>query len=216
MSCPEQDAAPPIPSELKVRRIKRPRVAVACKRCKTRKQKCTGVHPCSNCRDFGAICEYLPPKSVAISREHQKSVQAVQAVEDRVTELESILRREGLAGHGQKRKHGANEDGITCSPSFIELPARNRSTPSSAPSELESDVRPRAPGRIAVSTVVEILRDLSVEPSGGHIGASSQITMSRMISSIVQAREYSVDNTVERACSERLRPKVANTASCPL
>ncbi|KAK9417016.1 putative Transcription factor domain-containing protein [Seiridium unicorne] len=167
--------------------------------------------PCANCRDFGATCEYLPPKSM-MHRDQQKSVQAVQAVEDRVAELESILRREGIGPHGEKRKQRVNEELYTCSPSMLEMPAEKRWKPSPTPSEQRSDASSPMPKRMAVSTVVEILRDLSIEASGGYIGASSQITMGRMISSIVQAREYTISSSIERGW-EHLSPKSANTAS---
>ncbi|KAK6064976.1 fungal specific transcription factor domain-containing protein [Seiridium cupressi] len=144
-------------------------------------------------------------------RDQQKSVQAVQAVEDRVAELESILRREGIGPHGEKRKQRVDEELYTCSPSMLEMPAEKRWEPSPTPSEQRSDASSPMPKRMAVSTVVEILRDLSIEASGGYIGASSQITMGRMISSIVQAREYTISSSIERGW-EHLSPKSANTA----
>lgn len=148
-----------------------------------------------------------------IHREQQKSVQAVQAVEDRVAELESILRREGIGPHGEKRKQRADEDdSYPQPPSAFEAPPGKRWRPSPAPTDSRSDASSPMPKRMAVTTVVEILRDLSIEASGGYIGASSQITMGRMISSIVQAREYSVNSATERGW-EHLSPKSANTAT---
>ncbi|KAI1879322.1 hypothetical protein JX265_002276 [Neoarthrinium moseri] len=154
---------------------------------------------------------------MTIHRDQQKSVQAVQAVEDRVAELESILRREGIGEYGRKRKERTDSDGYTRASSTIEVSTSKRWQPSPAPSEQRSDSSSPVPKRKPVGTVVEILRDLSIEASGGYIGATSQITMGRMISSIVQAREYTVSNSAERGGAwEHLSPKSANTGPGPL
>lgn len=147
-----------------------------------------------------------------IQRDQQKSVQAVQAVEDRVAELESILRREGIGPHGEKRKQRVDEDEHVQSPSTIVAPAEKRWRPSPASTDSRSDVSSPIPKRMAVTTVVEILRDLSVEASGGYIGASSQTTMGRMISSIVQARGNTSNGLAEKGW-ENLSPKSANTVT---
>ncbi|KAK6062486.1 ungal specific transcription factor [Seiridium cupressi] len=147
-----------------------------------------GSRPCANCRDFRATCEYVQPR-ITIHREQQRSTQAFQAVENRVAELEAILRREGLGPHGEKR--------IQCEG---EAPAD--SAPCGPPSPTAQ--------RNLTGTVVEVLRDLSIQASGGYIGASSQISMGRMISSIVQARESTLSSCAEGGW-EHLSPKSANT-----
>lgn len=43
--------------------------------------------------------------------------------------------------------------------------------------------------RAEFTSVLEVLRDLSIEASGGYIGASSSITMSRMVGSLVKSKE---------------------------
>ncbi|KAF2495865.1 hypothetical protein BU16DRAFT_560725 [Lophium mytilinum] len=65
-----------------------------------------------------------------------------------------------------------------------------------------------------VDSVVEILRDLSLEASGGYIGASSHITMGRMIGSIVKAKE-SFTATNGRGIEEHLSPKSVCTVASP-
>ncbi|KAF2808485.1 uncharacterized protein BDZ99DRAFT_477985 [Mytilinidion resinicola] len=65
-----------------------------------------------------------------------------------------------------------------------------------------------------VESVVEILRDLSLEAGGGYIGASSHITMGRMIGSIVKAKE-TFTATNGRGIEEHLSPKSVCTAASP-
>ncbi|KAI1340155.1 fungal-specific transcription factor domain-containing protein [Xylariaceae sp. FL0016] len=214
MASPESQQSLTSPVLEKARPPKRPRVAVACQRCKRRKQRCDGLHPCRNCKDFQATCQYLPSKSMSLSRDQQRAIeasQAVQAVEDRVAELESILAREGIDVGGRKRRHVSSRDSSRPSPSpGVNQPKRWRST-STRSEKQRSGGSPISPGRAAVSTVVEILRDLSIEASGGYIGASSQITMGRMISSIVQAKEHTVGSD-SLGGWEHLSPKSANSA----
>jgi hypothetical protein len=54
------------------------------------------------------------------------------------------------------------------------------------------------------NAVVDILRDLSLEASGGYIGASSSITMSRMVGSLVKSR---VEPGLGLRTEEHLSPK---------
>lgn len=49
----------------------------------------------------------------------------------------------------------------------------------------------------SVHSVTDILRDLSIEASGGYIGASSNITMGRMISTLVKSKETPNINSME-------------------
>src|SRR2546426_300804 len=67
---------------------KRARTAVACRRCKTRKQKCDGANPkCSNCANSDSTCEY--DFSPTLSRNQEQYLRARRRVE----ELESALGR---------------------------------------------------------------------------------------------------------------------------
>jgi len=61
------------------------------------------------------------------------------------------------------------------------------------------------PDNESITSVTEILRDLSIEASGGYIGASSNITMGRMIGSLVK-RKDSVTSTLQPACDGQLSP----------
>ncbi|ETS76568.1 hypothetical protein PFICI_11955 [Pestalotiopsis fici W106-1] len=71
---------------------KRPRVLVACRRCKQRKTKCDGLEPsCSSCLRTGSECRYVG--SVGPTAAETKIY--VKTLEHRVAELESILSANG-------------------------------------------------------------------------------------------------------------------------
>lgn len=71
---------------------KRPRAAPACQRCKTRKQKCDGFHPCSKCQGLDAECVYLIPQRPMSFGKNQY----IKSLEHRVAELESLLSTRGI------------------------------------------------------------------------------------------------------------------------
>lgn len=60
-----------------------------------------------------------------------------------------------------------------------------------------------------VNTVVDILRDLSLEASGGYIGASSSITMSRMVGSLVKSNTDQLAGS-KLSTEEHLSPRSAS------
>ncbi|KAH9885724.1 fungal-specific transcription factor domain-containing protein [Xylariomycetidae sp. FL2044] len=116
--------------------------------------------------------------------------------------------REGIEITSRKRKERPSHDSYETSTPPSSIPSK-RWKATSAHSE---NGTPLSPGRVAVRTVCEILRDLSIQASGGYIGASSQISMGRMISAIVQAKEYNV-NQYTRGGWEHLSPKSANSSA---
>ena len=87
-------------------RAKRPRVALACQRCKARKQKCDGRQPCSKCLPAGTACEYVVPhKPMPFGKN-----QYIKSLERRVAELETLLAHRGVAEVGTDHwgaTHGA-------------------------------------------------------------------------------------------------------------
>ncbi len=119
------------------RPAKRTRVALACQRCKSRKQKvcrrqrdymflefrsdvllleqCDGVRPsCEKCRRLGLTCQYVIPSArLPVGKDHY-----MKALEDRVAELESYLTNKGLEDVGkdhwqnytQSPPHGVVDD----------------------------------------------------------------------------------------------------------
>lgn len=137
-----------------------------------------------------------------------------QNVEERLAELESLLRRRDSQSVDRKTlfsDHGGPDS------------MRRQSHPCSSPgprdgangsNQDQADSRRRT-GELtgwAATTVVEILKDLSVEASGCFIGASSQISLGRMISAMVEPRDDD-SGSVSGDAWEHLSPKSANTAA---
>jgi hypothetical protein len=189
---------------------KRARVALACQRCKKRKQKCDGRTPsCSNCSSYSAVCQYIkPPKP--ISRSHDIYLKAAEA---RVAELESILSREGIVDEGQARwrdmQTGQQSDASDHDEADIQRPSKRPCQANTQ--QVQDEVGPMIEvQKKKVNAVVDILRDLSLEATGGYIGASSSITMSRMVGSLVKARIDPNLLTYADAPREHLSPKSAS------
>lgn len=182
---------------------KRSRTPIACRRCKTRKQKCDGQHPvCTNCKNSDASCEYDVSPSLLRSR-----VQYLRAVQ-RVEELEGILLQAGLI---ENRSDGWIEPEATAAGSggkSLKRP-RNEHDTHEVPTIAETDEGQGVAGTPnSMDSFVDILRDLSLEAGGGYVGASSAISMGRMLSSIVKAKEDAVLST--QALQERMSPKSLN------
>ncbi|RDW63907.1 hypothetical protein BP5796_10409 [Coleophoma crateriformis] len=99
---PDEAAAPPpaaaLPAPMAQKRPKRSRVALACRRCKARKQKCNGAEPsCSTCTRLNLSCHYAIPNH---SRPGAAKIY-IGELEDRVAELEMSLAELGNARAGQ-------------------------------------------------------------------------------------------------------------------
>ncbi|KAH6677710.1 fungal-specific transcription factor domain-containing protein [Halenospora varia] len=210
-------------------RPRRARVALACQRCKKRKQKCDGQTPsCSNCSSFNALCKYVKPRPISRSRDPY-----LKAAEARVAELEGFLKAQGIADNGRDRwrqiqgKLASREEHQESSEIHISSPLQQiqndtnytdtigtirrpskRPCLENEPNEVEvewgGEVRRRE-----INAVVDILRDLSLEASGGYIGASSSITMSRMVGSLVKSK---IDGPMLRG-EEHLSPKSLSDGS---
>lgn len=168
---------------------RRPRVALACQRCKSRKQKCDGIRPsCSTCVGFEVICKYIKPSRL-LPRSHDTSLAAAEA---RVAELEAILSREGIVDEGEsqwrRRQTSQSPDAPKQIPvrSSMKRPHVETIGPEHEINGAEEDDESR---RTDFSSVFDVLRDLSLEASSGYIGASSSITMGRMVGSLVKGSE---------------------------
>ncbi|KAF8853552.1 hypothetical protein BDZ45DRAFT_748457 [Acephala macrosclerotiorum] len=148
------------------RSAKRSRVTLAYQRCKKRKQKCDGAHPtCSKWHRLGLACDYvIPPKPMPFARNYY-----VASLERRVSELEKFLARKDILDQ------------------LRDAPSRRKNSTFSF-SEMESRLSDNEDG----DSMVRILRNLSLETNGGYIGATSQITMGRLVGSIVKGKKYSV------------------------
>jgi hypothetical protein len=135
--------------------------------------------------------------------------QYLRALEQRVNQLESALsaaRDINAAGGGitplvspaleqpgqiqwippppslQRSSHYSNLDRAEL-PS-LSIPSPTMIAHDSLAGKPEDHIDPKS-----VNSVTDILRDLSIEASGGYIGASSNITMGRMIGTLVKSKE---------------------------
>jgi hypothetical protein len=172
------------------RSARRARVALACQRCKVRKQKCNGERPsCGNCASFDAVCEYIKPTRHHSSRSEDDHL---KVAEDRVLELENIIARSGIPDEGKTRWQRLRASPQRSEPSEMREMHRSSKRPhvgcpgsECAVIDLESEGEPVKESE----NVGNILRDLSLEASGGYIGDASSITFSRMFGSLIKDTE---------------------------
>lgn len=152
---------------------KRPRVALACQRCKVRKQKCDGSHPCAKCRTNNHECEYVvPQKPMPFGKNRY-----IKALEQRVAELETILATQGMAELSSDHWPAAT---ATSTAGTSEAGQGAGSNPASdpGPDDLDEAV---LDWREGVDSVVSVLRSLSLDVNGsGYVGASSHIALGRL------------------------------------
>jgi hypothetical protein len=133
-----------------------------------------------------------------------------------VAELEAILLREGIADEGQSQWHrlrkeqnwDSSEQADSRAPES--RPGSAKRPVSNSPPNHQNGTDEESEAGVKenqVNSVVDILRDLSLEASGGYIGASSSITMSRMVGSFVRGKEGIGLSGNEAPAGEHLSPK---------
>ncbi|KAI2618408.1 fungal-specific transcription factor domain-containing protein [Hypoxylon sp. NC1633] len=183
----EQGTSPNAPpsdkSAVQRRPAKRERVALACQRCKTRKQKCDGQRPaCGSCARLSLNCVYIVPLVPAAGEKKNY----IKALENRVAELEAYLTS---IGHGHRV--GAGVLGQSASSQSIAAAS------TSQPSQAQLREHPQRDGEEDTNDVLLAVRDLSLSASGHYIGASSNITIGRVLSSVVHSQRSSLPATRE-------------------
>ncbi|KAK7970642.1 hypothetical protein PG988_009715 [Apiospora saccharicola] len=160
---------------------KRDRVALACQRCKTRKQKCDGQRPaCASCARLSLKCVYIVPLIPAAG---EKKLY-IKALEQRVAELESALASLGHMGAGTDHLRGTV--GAAISSPHLQAPGHHALQPPQQHMQPDSDDDE--------NDILIAVRDLSLSASGHYIGASSNITIGRVLNSVVQSQRTSIAN----------------------
>ncbi|KAK8056216.1 transcriptional regulatory protein [Apiospora rasikravindrae] len=160
---------------------KRDRVALACQRCKTRKQKCDGQRPaCASCARLSLKCVYIVPLIPAAG---EKKLY-IKALEQRVAELESALASLGHMGAGTDHLRGTV--GPVLSSPLLQTPGRQVLQASQHHIKPDSDDDE--------NDILIAVRDLSLSASGHYVGASSNITIGRVLNSVVQSQRTSIAN----------------------
>lgn len=116
------------------------------------------------------------------------------SLERRVAELEEFLTQRGLMD--QVSPFTPYDFSTRPSPggSSLPMPIPNQSMMTASPRRKNSsfsEMESRSSDGEEGESMVRILRDLSLETNGGYIGATSQITMGRLVGSIVKGKNYS-------------------------
>lgn len=159
-----------VPQDEEPRPGKRSRVALACQRCKTRKQKCNGASPCSKCQSLDVSCEYvIPQKPMPFGKN-----QYIKSLERRVADLETILAKQGMSD--LSRDHWNSSLRSEQAGQFVEDAVDSSThTPETDNDEQDLDWQD------GVDNVVSVLRSLSMDANGtGYIGGSSHVTMGKL------------------------------------
>lgn len=167
-------------------RGKRSRVALACQRCKTRKQKCDGTQPCGKCKANKLECEFVVPQKPMPFGKNQY----IKSLERRVAELEMTLASQGMVELSSDHWK-ATSPSVTTSVPAEPLASEGRSNASLLP-EVEEDDRDDAvlDWQDGVDNVVSVLRSLSLDVNGsGYMGASSHVALGRLFNFIGHGRQ---------------------------
>ncbi|KAK8027234.1 hypothetical protein PG991_004290 [Apiospora marii] len=165
---------------------KRDRVALACQRCKTRKQKCDGQRPaCASCARLSLKCVYIVPLIPAAG---EKKLY-IKALEQRVAELESALASLGHMGAGTDHLRGTV--GAAIPSPHLQTPGRHVLQPPPPPPQ-QQHMQPDSDDD--ENDILIAVRDLSLSASGHYVGASSNITIGRVLNSVVQSQRTSIAN----------------------
>lgn len=141
-------------------------------------------------------------------------------MQNRVAELEAMLERAGIEDEGRARweqiQQTFNTEDVATGDTQFSRPLKRQSPPPSPDENSPHSATGGTAGSSAapVDGIVEILRDLSLEASGGFIGASSTITMGRMIGSIVKGKEQAIGAN-GRIMEEHLSPKSLSGIGSP-
>ncbi|KAI1376409.1 fungal-specific transcription factor domain-containing protein [Hypoxylon crocopeplum] len=177
-------APPPEKSATQRKPIKRERVALACQRCKTRKQKCDGQRPaCGSCARLSLKCVYIVPLVPAAG---EKKIY-IKALENRIADLEAYL---ASIGHGHKvGTDHLGRFGQSLSSQHAAIIPASQPNQTAVPEQTQQDDEDNS------NDILLAVRDLSLSASGHYIGASSNITIGRVLSSVVHSQRSSIPAT---------------------
>lgn len=224
---------------LKVR--KRARTAVACRRCKTRKQKCDGSTPtCSNCATSDSICDY--DFSFSLNRSQEQYLRARRRVE----ELEHALGRltqnnrephiddephshqEPQTESGRQATHVSLVNFRTqgsCEPhtDYGAQARRGSQTSHRRPSDVLSPMDSNlptlnSPPQSVVSSLSEssrAIQDLAIQAAGGFVGSPSDQMFGRVLHAVVTSQKPIQHNSQPGLLNQNLTPKSLESAVQP-
>lgn len=178
---------------------KRARTAVACRRCKARKQKCDGSNPTfSNCANSDATCEY--DFSLSLNRNQEQYLRARRRVE----ELEGALGRLTQISHEPQTGH--------------EPQISHESTSNISPPAMSSPPLPHSPPQSVTSSPPEPSRtfqDLTLQATGGFVGPASDQTFGRVLHAVVSRNSGFDQSAPSGLLNQNLTPKSLESAVQP-
>jgi hypothetical protein len=209
---------------------KRARTAVACRRCKTRKQKCDGANPkCSNCGNSDSTCEY--DFSPTLSRNQEQYLRARRRVEELEGTLGRLTRTSIETSHepaltgrvspiqstGSSHEHGpVPMRNVSPSATSSQPPLDHPYAPQSAtglPDNLKSPLQ-TVPGPTSPSEPSRTFQDLAFQATGGFVGSPDD-TFGRVLHAVV-SRKKSLDQSAQtRLLDQNLTPKSLENAVQP-
>lgn len=194
---------------------KRARVAVACTRCKTRKQKCDGKQPrCGNCKNITYDCEYLAPNKAPPYGKYEY----VKALEAKVAELQSFLvpdmSSDGGDSHSSKRlKLSDVNETVRLPPSALE----RRSTEEKENNAAMSDSRVAGEATSnEQATAVGHKRTVSRSDHGANTeqeNACSNLTTGKILGSMIRVKELPHESVTSDSANTHLSPKSMSLTS---
>jgi hypothetical protein len=209
---------------------KRSRTAVACRRCKTRKQKCDGANPkCSNCANSDSTCEY--DFSPTLNRNQEQYLRARRRVEELEGALGRLTRTSVDANHepaltGHILPVQSTESNRECElvpMRNVSLSATSSQPPVDHPHSPQSVLglpdhtqpppqvlpRPNSP-----SEPTRAFQNLAFQATGGFVGSSDD-TFERVLHAVVSRKKSLDQSTQPRLLDQNLTPKSLENAVQP-
>lgn len=177
---------------------KRSRTAVACRRCKARKQKCDGSSPaCSNCASSESTCEY--DFSISLNRNQEQYLRARR----RVKELEGALARLTQTGHEPTPN-------VSMSSTSDPTPLEHSPSPTSNLPLLDEQLSQSVTGSPSCT-----FQNLSLQATGSFVGSTSDTTFGRVLHAVVASKKGFDESARSDLLNENLTPKSLESAIQP-
>ena len=180
---------------------KRSRTAVACRRCKARKQKCDGSSPtCSNCANSESTCEY--DFSISLNRNQEQYLRARR----RVKELEGALARLTQTSHEATPNVSMSSTSDLTPLENSPSPTSNLPLPDEQPPQSVTG-SPLEPSRT--------FQNLALQATGGFVGSPSDATFNRVLHAVVASKQGFDGTARSDLLNENLTPKSLESAVQP-
>jgi hypothetical protein len=166
-------------------KAKRSRVALACLRCRSRKQKCDGAQVvCSTCKRLGVRCQY---KAHPTPRPDQKKLY-IKNLEDHIAELENLLAESGhdtvTVDHWKEMRNAIRRDSYfpekIQAEDFEERPATTKDPVWNVIMNADNDRSTPPLGRLASSLVRPVPLEGSLRRTSSTVSTLTQLAPPEM------------------------------------